>query len=133
MQADYHGSADDGIVDILLVEDEAILAMVASEVLGDAGHRVRDCGSAEEALAAIDAGYRPDVVIIDHGLPGMSGAELAGVISGRLASAAILIASGNAESASFGFPVLTKPYRDAELVECVATLLSQSPPTRGIG
>lgn len=124
MQADDFRPQTDGIVDILLVEDEAILAMVAGEVLGDAGYRVRECGSAEEALAAIDGGYLPHLAIIDHGLPGMSGADLAGAMAGRLAGVAILIASGNSDSAGFGFPVLSKPYRDADLVDCVAGLLA---------
>ena len=124
MQADDFRPQTDGIVDILLVEDEAILAMVAGEVLGDAGYRVRECGSAEEALKAIDGGYCPHLAIIDHGLPGMSGADLAGAMAGRLVGVAILIASGNSDSAGFGFPVLSKPYRDADLVDCVAGLLA---------
>ena len=124
MQADDIRPQTEGIVDILLVEDEAILAMVAGEVLGDAGYRVRECGSAEEALKAIDGGYCPHLAIIDHGLPGMSGADLAGAMAGRLVGVAILIASGNSDSAGFGFPVLSKPYRDADLVDRVAGLLA---------
>ncbi len=130
MQADDNRSANDGIVDILLVEDEAILAMVAGEVLADAGYRVRECASAEEALAAIDGGYCPQLAIIDHGLPAMNGADLAALLIERLKGTAILIASGNADSADFGFPVLAKPYRDADLVERVAALLAERWPLR---
>ena len=133
MQADDIRPQADGIVDILLVEDEAILAMVAGEVLGDAGYRVQVCASAEEALEAFGSGYRPALAIIDHGLPGMSGADLAHEIGNRLAGTAILIASGNAQSVTSSFPVLAKPYRDAELVERVAGLLSQFPSARRTG
>ncbi len=130
MQADIIGPVGDTIIDILLVEDEAILAMVAGEMLGDAGYRVRECASAEDALAALDGGYRPHLAIIDHGLPGMNGADLAEAIASRHSDTAILIASGNADAASFGFPVLPKPYRDAELIKCVAALLAAQPTKR---
>lgn len=122
------GQRANRIVDILLVEDEAILAMVASEVLQEAGYRVHECPSAEEALAALDDGYAPHLAIIDHGLPGLNGADLARMLQVRLGSIPILIASGDASPASVDFPLLAKPYRDAELVERVASLLSA---TRG--
>lgn len=115
-------------VDILLVEDEAILAMVAAEVLGDAGHRVQVAESAEEAMASLDAGFRPHLAIIDHGLPGMNGADLAACISERLPDTRILIASGDAGFAAPGYPALAKPYRDSELIERVAALLPSSLP-----
>lgn len=123
MQAEDSGGAGSGIVDILLVEDEAILSMVACEVLGEVGYRVRDCASAEEAIAALDSGYRPHLAIIDHGLPQMPGSDFAGLLRQRLPETVVLIASGNVDSMDFHFPVLPKPYRDAELVERVAALL----------
>ncbi len=100
--------------------------MVACEVLGDAGYRVCDCASAEEAIAALDSGYRPHLAIIDHGLPQMPGSDFAGLLRNRLPATVILIASGNADSSDFNFPLLPKPYRDAELVERVAALLAEA-------
>jgi CheY-like chemotaxis protein len=39
------------------------------------GHTVEKAGSGPEALAAADR-FRPDVVLLDIGLPGMSGYEV---------------------------------------------------------
>lgn len=126
VQAQNAEAAGNGGADILLVEDEAILAMVASEILGDAGHRVRVCDSAEEALAALDAGHRPQLAIIDHGLPGMSGAQLAEIIASRQSAPHILIASGDPAAVGGDFPSMPKPYRDDELLDRVSGLLGLS-------
>lgn len=113
----------DGI-DILLVEDEAILMMVASEVLVDAGYRVHECGSAEEALAMIDGGYVPHMIVTDYSLPGMTGGDFAWIARDRYGIDRILIASGNSGSSASDFPLLAKPYRDQELLDTVAAMLA---------
>lgn len=109
---------------IWLVEDEAILAMVASAVLSEAGYRVREFGSAEAALALLDTGKRPDLLITDQSLPGMSGQQLARVARDTYAVTAILLATGHADGSIRDFPLLAKPYRDDELLERAAELLA---------
>ncbi len=113
-------------LDILLVEDEPVILMVASDMLSDAGYRVRECGSAEEALGAIGDGYRPHLVIADHGLPGMNGLDFAERLQDGGDAPAVLIASGDTSGANGRFPVLAKPYRDTELLAAVADLIGQS-------
>lgn len=126
MQAD-NGAApvtDTDRIDILLVEDEAILMMVASEVLVDAGYRVRECVSAEDALAAIEAGYAPRMIVTDYSLPGMTGGDFARIARDIHGIDRILIASGNSGGSAVEFPLLAKPYRDQELIERVAAMLA---------
>ena len=50
---------------ILIVEDEAIIAMYLEMLLGDFGHTV--CGTADYASGAIEqaADHRPDLVLMD--------------------------------------------------------------------
>ncbi len=60
---------------ILLVDDHALNAELASFVLEQAGCRVRVAPDAQEALGAL-AGEVPDLVLMDIQLPGMDGLEL---------------------------------------------------------
>jgi DNA-binding response OmpR family regulator len=59
---------------ILLVDDDALLRRSLAFSLEQAGFRVHTAASAEEALA-VAARERPDLVLLDIGLPGMDGLE----------------------------------------------------------
>jgi two-component system response regulator ResD len=72
------GGYDDfmsGPARILVVDDEARIAEVVQGYLEGQGHTVDRAATGEEALAAA-ASRRPDLVILDLGLPGMSGEEV---------------------------------------------------------
>lgn len=130
MQAEGNSASAGGSdsIDVMLVEDEAILMMVASEVLADAGYSVRECQCAEDALAALESGCTPRMIVTDHSLPGMTGGDFARLAKDRHGIARILIASGNSGGSAIGFPLLAKPYRDHELVERVTTMLGRDAP-----
>jgi DNA-binding response OmpR family regulator len=59
---------------ILLVDDDALLRRSLAFSLEQGGFRVHTAASAEEALA-VAARERPDLVLLDIGLPGMDGLE----------------------------------------------------------
>jgi DNA-binding response OmpR family regulator len=59
---------------ILLVEDDRIVAAALTRALVDAGHVVRAATQATHALRVV-ADERPDVVILDLGLPDIDGAD----------------------------------------------------------
>src|ERR1700710_1115872 len=61
---------------VLLVDDSVDAAEAMSMLLETLGHDVRTLHDGPSALAAID-GFAPEVVILDIGLPGMDGFELA--------------------------------------------------------
>ena len=61
---------------VLIVEDWAVTAQSLAKVLEWWGYEVRTARDGEEALA-IARGYRPEVVLLDIGLPGMGGDEVA--------------------------------------------------------
>jgi two-component system OmpR family response regulator len=58
---------------VLVVDDEVRVADTLQAYLEDEGMEVRSAGSAEEALALIEAGTDFDVCIMDIRLPGMDG------------------------------------------------------------
>jgi CheY-like chemotaxis protein len=62
---------------VLLVDDNADAANVLQESVCALGHDVRVAHDGVSALAAA-AGFEPDLVLVDIGLPGMDGYELAG-------------------------------------------------------
>src|SRR5207249_3358767 len=61
---------------ILIVEDNADCAKNMATLLRVEGHQVTTAEDAPQALACIEQAP-PDVVLLDIGLPGMSGYELA--------------------------------------------------------
>jgi signal transduction histidine kinase len=61
---------------ILVVDDNADAGETLRSALALAGHAVAGAGSGPDALA-LAARFRPDVAVLDIGLPGMSGYELA--------------------------------------------------------
>jgi two-component system cell cycle response regulator len=62
-------------MNILVIEDEPRDRKLAAVVLETSGHVVQERTSAEEALEAIDS-VRPDLILVDVRLPGITGLEL---------------------------------------------------------
>jgi two-component system CheB/CheR fusion protein len=61
---------------ILVVDDNADAARMLSELLRSQGHEVLNVDGGAAALEAADE-FLPDVVMLDIGMPGMSGCEVA--------------------------------------------------------
>lgn len=61
---------------VLVVEDDAVTARTWVRVLGSLGHAVEIAADGPAALRAAQARL-PDVVLLDLGLPGMDGYEVA--------------------------------------------------------
>ncbi len=60
---------------ILLVDDDEIIVGIVCNVLADAGHEVRVVAHGDEAIAAVES-FKPDLLILDHTLPGRSGRDI---------------------------------------------------------
>lgn len=119
---------------VLFVEDNADIAELSEQLLAEWGHQVLTAGNGSEALAKA-AGFAPDVVFIDIGLPGMNGYEVARQIRATLPRSVTLVAlSGFSQeehrqrAAEVGFDrYLVKPVRDEQL----AAILSRCRPGAG--
>ncbi|MGT2513200.1 ATP-binding protein [Sphingomonas panni] len=108
----------------LLIDDEDLVRMSTAHMLADLSYNVVEAASAEEALRLIDNGLIPDVLITDHLMPGMSGADLARRLKHSHPALPVLIVSGYADESGIDadIPRLTKPFRNAELELCLTAL-----------
>lgn len=113
---------------ILVVEDDEDVARLERTVLERAGYDVNLTGSGVEALELADT-YKPDVVLLDVGLPDISGLDVCTSISNSN-TAFILMVSGHSreQDVLLGLGLgaddyITKPFSGNELVARVASFL----------
>jgi PAS domain S-box-containing protein len=115
---------------ILLVEDEPLIQMLATDFLEEVGFKVDTAGTAREALnklALVSDGFA--AVIVDIGLPDRSGQELVREIRSMHASLPIIVATGKGakdvreifQSAKH-IVFVGKPYRAEDLYDALSTL-----------
>jgi len=117
---------------ILIVEDRRELREVLRRSLGENGFRVSAASDGDEGLtAALDG--RPDLIILDVGLPTRSGFEVARELRDMDFDAPILMLTAHAEVADRlrGFDAgaddyLPKPFNYDELLARVRALLRRS-------
>lgn len=113
---------------ILVVDDDALIAMSTVDMLEDLGHTVIEANSGRQALEIIDAGRSLDLLMTDHAMPGMTGIQLAEIVRKKRPHLPILLATGYAEvpeGASIRLPRLSKPYQQAQLNEQINRLLAE--------
>ena len=107
--------------------------MHTADLLQEAGLAVVEAGSGAQALAAIES-RAPDVLVVDVGLPDMSGVELARRIRGRLPDLPVVFATGHAQvdgiEAMPRVEVVGKPYGADDLCASIARLTSGTPADR---
>jgi two-component system, cell cycle sensor histidine kinase and response regulator CckA len=103
---------------VYVVDDEEMVRMVAAELLKHLGYDVEMASSGEEAVARIEAGARPDCVLLDVVMPGMGGAEALRRIHAIAPEIKIVISSGFTDTVSSASltdegaaGIITKPYR----------------------
>lgn len=96
---------NNGVVEVLIVEDNRADVKLVEEALNEAGLPLDTSAvsGGEEALAYLRSegryanALRPDLVIVDLHLPGMSGMEFLDAADERIKGAQIVILSGSPE------------------------------------
>jgi len=116
---------------ILVVEDEARIAEVVQSYLEREGHMVVLAATGEDALGDF-ANRRPDLVVLDLGLPGMAGEEVCRRIRATSDVPIIMLtAKDGEEDLVKGLQLgaddyLTKPFSPRELTARVRALLRRA-------
>ena len=113
----------------LLVDDEELVRFSTADMLQDLGYRVIEATGGGEALRMIATGMMIDIVITDHLMPGITGADLALQIREMRPDLPILLVSGYAEVQGVApdLPRLVKPFKKDELAASIAELGSLRP------
>jgi CheY-like chemotaxis protein len=107
-------------LDVLLVEDDALIRFSTSEMLADLGHTVTQAANGVEALDHLAQG-KFDLLMTDLGLPGMTGEELAAEVQRRFPGLPVIIASGygKSDSQSSTLRFIGKPYSSIDLQQAL--------------
>lgn len=67
---------------VLIIDDSEISLHFATAVLERAGYHVRTCASVEDFDTALGE-WRPDIILTDVSMPGLSGVELCRLLKSR--------------------------------------------------
>jgi len=113
---------------VLVVDDEPPILRFLRASLTAAGHRVVTAGTAAEGLAAL-AAEKPDLVILDLGLPDRSGFEVIVTIRGQSSVPIIVLSARNDERSKVealdlgGDDYISKPFSIPELTARIRAAL----------
>ncbi|HLV76521.1 MAG TPA: response regulator [Marinobacter sp.] len=121
------------IKNALLVDDSKVARFALSKLLESRDMQVNMASSAEEALDYLKNNSRPDVIFMDHLMPGMNGVEAAKAIKRNPDTAGIPIIMCTSkkspdfteEARNFGiYSILTKPPQTDGLEQALLALAS---------
>lgn len=126
-------SAPRGKETILLVEDEAVVRMLAAEIMRKSGYQVLEAADGAGALRLIDDRRSfIDLMLTDVVMPGMGGRQLVERLPAFLAGMKVLYMSGYPDEAigrhgflDPGTPFLQKPFTADSLLRKVREILDE--------
>lgn len=111
-----------GMATVLLVDDDECILESTGFVLSYLGYQPVFASTGEEALARLEAGLEPVLVILDMDMPGMGGARTLPLLRELRPLLPVVIATGRlfeeAAQLAQGFPLVSlmpKPYGLQEL------------------
>jgi signal transduction histidine kinase len=113
---------------VMVIDDDPLILASTAAMLEDLGHIVVEASSAPSALEILRADVKVDIIITDHAMPVMTGTKLIGIVRQHWPWIPVILASGYADLMNTDdLPPqrLTKPFNQAELARCIATVLDE--------
>jgi CheY-like chemotaxis protein len=114
---------------VLVVEDQTLVRLFMADFLDEAGFKVFEAVSADEAVTILQA--RPDVqaVVTDIEMPGsMNGLKLARVVQERWPGVGVIVTSGRerpgADDVSEKVAFLAKPFLPSTVIDVIQQIAS---------
>jgi two-component system, response regulator PdtaR len=114
---------------VLVIEDEAIIGMLLSEVLEGMGHDVIGVAATEGAAVALAAEYQPNLLIVDAGLTSGNGLSAIDTIT-KERFVPHIFTTGNALKVRLAKPdavILEKPFDEDALIAAIDRALLVEP------
>lgn len=112
---------------VLAVDDDGLVLMNTAVMLQDMGHTVFEATSGNQALEILRREPSVDLVITDHAMPRMTGAQLAAAIKAERPDLRVILATGYAElppGVEADLPKLAKPFRQQDLMQAVTAAIA---------
>jgi CheY-like chemotaxis protein len=104
---------------VLIADDEPEILELLSEVLSDHGYEVCTASTGAGALEAVPS-FRPDVIVVDVTMPGLSGPEVLDGLRRSGSEVPVIAISGHPGAAGEGFfAVIAKPFDFSTIVRTV--------------
>jgi two-component system KDP operon response regulator KdpE len=123
-------------VKVLVIDDEPPIRKLLRMGLGTQGYEILEAASGKASLELLS--HRPDLVILDLGLPDMQGLDLLSMIRGRNESVPIVVLSSRGDEASKvqaldlgADDYVTKPFGMDELLARMRAALRHQLQTHG--
>jgi CheY-like chemotaxis protein/anti-sigma regulatory factor (Ser/Thr protein kinase) len=117
---------------VLVIDDDELLQHAMRRLLKNLGHAVSAVSGGETALAMLETGYRPDLVILDMNMPGMDGAAALPRIRALCPTVPVLLATGRADQVAINLveshaqvTLLPKPFDLGNLRQVLDRLVVQ--------
>jgi two-component system, NtrC family, response regulator AtoC len=111
---------------VLVVDDEQIVREMLRDFLTTVGHEVAMADSGAEALVMV-ATFRPDVILLDMVMGGMSGVEVLDALGRVGVTVPVILITGHMITMPEGFfAILRKPFDLRRLAEVVTAALRHS-------
>ena len=109
---------------VLVVEDDPTLLEFTAELLADDGLHVIRAQTSDQAVAIMESGRIPSILVTDVKLAGgPSGLDLAATVADRWPEVRLLIVSGQCRPAQGEYPeqavFFTKPYAHGALLSMI--------------
>jgi two-component system, response regulator PdtaR len=108
---------------LVVVEDNAIIAMLLGDMLADMGHDVCAVEATEDEAVAAAAKYRPDMMILDARLGNGSGVAAIRTILRAGPMPHFFISGTMVEADTPETVVLQKPFHEHQLVRAIERVL----------
>ncbi|MGE0744969.1 MAG: response regulator [Rhodospirillales bacterium] len=111
---------------VLVVDDDALIALATTDSLHDLGHRAVMALSGAKALELLRGGLAVDLVLTDQAMPGMTGVQLARAIRTEWPGLRVLVSTGHTDipaDGGYDLPRLDKPYDQIALGAAIRKLM----------
>ena len=124
------------MANVLVVDDEYVIRTLLKRVLLRNRHNVLEASDGREALQSIDPELPPDLILMDHQMPALSGIECAKSLKVLYPSLKIVLISGSFGSYDDGAlvahkhlfsDIILKPFQINDVMRTVEHTLGDAP------